>query len=681
MEMEMEMEREADIFVGTEDVGPSSDSGSQPHDRGSVTSSNLILDLVGEVVLTLDSDGLSWQLVPDLEKDPDSLSCLDCKSEVETGIKFSDVYAVELFNWGLIHDSLLPNAGGIFLGHGCEMYRFVVHGFRRSKSRHSLWVLTAYTFGHKDLQTCETWVEQINNSVNMEVGRPKNLLVFIHPLSGKRNGCRTWETVAPIFSRAKVRTEVTVTQRAGHAFDVMASISDRELNSYDGVIAVGGDGFFNEILNGLLSSRHKAPYPPTPTEVIQSVGNVGGFPAKRKFSSGSSNDGGEFLSDPNGTTTDTSHHDDFEPLLTNSEAIALGVSSFSMCHKFFYNPTPSQIGCPNVKYKTTHPDMSSCLSGMAGTGTELHSTDQDPAFSFPNERFRLGIIPAGSTDAIVISTTGARDPVTSALHIVLGKRRCLDVAQVVRWKTSASSTDAPSVRYAASFAGYGFYGDVITESEKYRWMGPKRYDFAGTKVFLKHRSYEAEVAFLDVKSKDPIIDNGLPESGRRRSWRLLRNPKKAVCRVDCVVCRETLKPSQMLKNDASTSHIYSEDSRWLQSKGRFLSVGAAVISCRNEKAPDGLVADAHLSDGFLHLILVKDCPRTFYLWHLTQLTRKGSNPLKFDFVEHHKTPAFTFSSSSDESVWNVDGEIFRACQLSAQVFRGLISLFASGPEV
>lgn len=29
-----------------------------------------------------------------------------------------------------------------------------------------------------------------------------------------------------------------MTQRAGHAFDVMASITDRELNSYDGVIAV-----------------------------------------------------------------------------------------------------------------------------------------------------------------------------------------------------------------------------------------------------------------------------------------------------------------------------------------------------------------------------------------------------------------------------------------------------------
>lgn len=32
--------------------------------------------------------------------------------------------------------------------------------------------------------------------------------------------------------------QVIVTQRAGQAFDVMASISDKELNSYDGVIAV-----------------------------------------------------------------------------------------------------------------------------------------------------------------------------------------------------------------------------------------------------------------------------------------------------------------------------------------------------------------------------------------------------------------------------------------------------------
>lgn len=37
----------------------------------------------------------------------------------------------------------------------------------------------------------------------------------------------------------------------------------------------GGDGFFNEILNGLLLSRHKCSYPPSPTELNHPVENNG----------------------------------------------------------------------------------------------------------------------------------------------------------------------------------------------------------------------------------------------------------------------------------------------------------------------------------------------------------------------------------------------------------------------
>ncbi|KAG6514304.1 hypothetical protein ZIOFF_024654 [Zingiber officinale] len=51
--------------------------------------------------------------------------------------------------------------------------------------------------------------------------------------------------------------------------------------------------------------------------------------------------------------------------------------------------------------------------------------------------------------------------------------------------------------------------------------------------------------------------------------------------------------------------------------------------------------------------------------HLLKLQR-GSNPFDFKFVEHHKTPAFTFDSSHNESVWNVDGEILQACQVSVR---------------
>lgn len=35
------------------------------------------------------------------------------------------------------------------------------------------------------------------------------------------------------------------------------------------------------------------------------------------------------------------------------------------------------------------------------------------------------------------------------------------------------------LRYSVSLLGYGFYGDVIKDSERKRWMGLARYDFSG----------------------------------------------------------------------------------------------------------------------------------------------------------------------------------------------------------
>ncbi|KAI4332808.1 hypothetical protein L6164_017687 [Bauhinia variegata] len=588
-----------------------------PDGGASTLNSIMFLDHVGEVTLAFNSDGLSWKLIESL--DNDNSTCLGIKSvsEIATGIKLSDIYAVEFINHGLVHISNGPHS---ILGVDLEMYRFTVHGVLRSKTQPSPWILATYTFGHKDLRTCQMWVNGLNASLNLELGRPRNLMVFVHPRSGKGNGLRTWEAVAPIFSRAKVKTKVIVTERAGHAYDVMSSISNKELNSYDGVVAVGGDGFFNEILNGFLSPRHKAPNPPTPSDFIISV----------------KDNHGSMVHDVSETVEETHNQtDDHFPLLPSQQ-------------------TTSRISNSN-------------------------SGEKDHDFSIPNERFRFGIIPAGSTDAIVICTTGSRDPITSALHIVLGKRVHLDVAQVVRWKTTPRSKVETCVRYAASFAGYGFYGDVITESEKYRWMGPRRYDYAGTMVFLRHRSYEAEVAYLEIESDEN--NSNLKRNHQGSLIRSLRSPyrsERSVCRVDCKICNA--KSNQTSTGVSCSTPYLSPEGRWVKSKGRFLSVGAAVISCRNDKAPDGLVAEAHLSDGFLHLILIRDCPHAAYLWHLTQLARRGGSPLNFKFVEHHKTPAFTFTSLGNESVWNLDGELFQAHKLSAQVFRGLVCLFAAGPE-
>ncbi|XP_030534436.1 ceramide kinase isoform X2 [Rhodamnia argentea] len=563
----------------------------------SVVSANLILDRVGEVALALDLDGLSWKLLERLPSDRSDCCGVKRSPSEAAGIRLADIYAVEFIDHALIPESNLSNPARCLLREDSQIYRFIVHGVERSKCHPCRCILGTYVFGHKDQQVCQMWVNVINSCLDQELQRPKNLLVFVHPKSGKGNGRTTWETVSPIFSRAKVHTKVIVTERAGHAFDVMLATTNEELKQYDGVVAVGGDGFFNEILNGFLSSRHKAPYPPAPTDFVQSLGDCG------------------------------------DVLMRNT----------------------------NIRGGEGH-------SGTCYT--------DDTQFLLPKEEFRFGIIPAGSTDAIVICTTGARDPVTSALQIVMGKNVPLDIAQIVRWRTTAESKVEPCVRYAASFAGYGFYGDVITESEKYRWMGPKRYDYAGTKVFLRHRSYEAEVAVLRVNSEET---HPAEEGHWRRHFRALRSlnkRQKVICRANCEICTAN-------RDVSSQSKPYSHPGEmgWLSFKGRYLSVGAAIIACRNGRAPDGLVADAHLADGFMHLILIKDCPRAFYLGHLLQLAKRDGDPLNFEFVEHHKTSAFTFRSSGKSSIWNLDGELFQAHQLSAQVFRGLINLFASGPLV
>ncbi|KAF3513724.1 hypothetical protein F2Q69_00001364 [Brassica cretica] len=488
----------------------------------SVMSGCFYLDHVGDVLLTRNQHGLSWKCLD--SSDCEGTTCLGIGSweNTETEIKFSDIYAVEFDSYGLVHSpksglghakecfrkrSLTTQQMYRFTVHGfqtspkepclwklaaftfghmdlqtCQswmdqlnytfikelerprnllvfvhpksgkasglkiwetvskifirakvntkMYRFTVHGFQTSPKEPCLWKLAAFTFGHMDLQTCQSWMDQLNYTFIKELERPRNLLVFVHPKSGKASGLKIWETVSKIFIRAKVNTKVIVTERAGHAFDVMASIQNKELHSYDGIIAVGGDGFFNEVLNGYLLSRLKVPLPPSPSDSFTTVQSRGSSSVPES-----------------GDAVHESDQKEHFPLLHDSVQEVMN-------------------------FRTVN---GSCQ------GTE------DPDHPFSGERPRFGLIPAGSTDAIVICTTGARDPVTSALHIILGRKLFLDAMQVVRWKTTPTSAIEPCIRYAASFAGYGFYGDVVSESEKYRWMGPKRYDYVGTKVFLKHR--------------------------------------------------------------------------------------------------------------------------------------------------------------------------------------------------
>lgn len=204
----------------------------------------------------------------------------------------------------------------------------------------------------------------------------------------------------------------------------------------------------------------------------------------------------------------------------------------------------------------------------------------------------IGVIPAGSTDAVAFGVTGINDPLTSAIHVVFGKTMHIDVSAV-----HDSYNDDRFLRYVTSVLGYGFLADVLLDSEKNRWMGPKRYDWAGFKKLMSLKSYAGEIK-LRVSAND-----GSPRD-------------HDLCESQCPLCAKSLQRSKYSLNDEDMPADLMDNnspSSVLTIRGRFLSVNAATMACRCVKSKKGLSPAAHLGNGCSDLIVVSECSRLDYI--------------------------------------------------------------------
>ncbi|NWH78083.1 CERKL protein, partial [Piaya cayana] len=97
---------------------------------------------------------------------------------------------------------------------------------------------------------CHLWFKHLKEILNGFQNRPKSLKVFVNPTSHKREATRVYyEQVAPLFKLADIKTDVTVTEYEGHALSLL---KECELQAFDGVVCVGGDGSVSEVAHGLL---------------------------------------------------------------------------------------------------------------------------------------------------------------------------------------------------------------------------------------------------------------------------------------------------------------------------------------------------------------------------------------------------------------------------------------------
>ncbi|XP_048876175.1 ceramide kinase-like isoform X1 [Brienomyrus brachyistius] len=436
------------------------------------------------------------------------------------------------------------------------------------------WRCADVTFHCPDGALCQRWVQAIKEQLSLLTSRPKRLLVYINPYGGKQQGKRIYEQkVAPLFARASISTEVIVTERANHARDHLNTEAD--LKRYSGVVCVGGDGMFSEVIHGLLARTQR------------------------------------------------------------------------------------------------------------DAGVDQNCADE----SLVPCTLRVGIIPAGSTDCICYATVGINDPITSALHIIVGDSQPMDVCSVHHNNTF--------LRYSVSLLGYGFYGDVLADSERKRWMGPSRYDISGVKTFLTHNYYEGTVSFLPAQST-------------------LGSPRdKTRCSAGCYVCLHSgqlhSQDRRACEGDEDVSGREDDGGGgWQVLRGKFLAINSASMSCACPRSPKGLSPAAHLADGTADLILVRKCSRLNFLRHLLRHTSKDDQ-FDLDFVEVHRVRRFRFTPRHCESEldlkehgktlfghicrdhpacgctalnssWNCDGEILQHAAIDVGVHCQLIRLFARGVE-
>jgi sphingosine kinase len=88
--------------------------------------------------------------------------------------------------------------------------------------------------------------------IEAELGRrPRHLAVLVNPAAGSGRGLAVYrQQVQPLLELSGVRVTLTVSERRGHASEVVASL---DLAGLDGLLVVSGDGTLSEVYAGLAA--------------------------------------------------------------------------------------------------------------------------------------------------------------------------------------------------------------------------------------------------------------------------------------------------------------------------------------------------------------------------------------------------------------------------------------------
>ncbi|XP_054418713.1 ceramide kinase-like protein isoform X1 [Pteronotus mesoamericanus] len=194
-----------------------------------------------DVVLSVRA--LRWRPILPVRPAGDSKYDLLCKEEF---LELKDIFSVKLKRRCFANQQ----GNGTLLG----ITLFICLKKEQNKLKDSTLDLINLSEDH-----CNIWFRQFKEILAGFSNRPKSLKILLNPQSHKKEATQVYyEKVEPLLKTAGIKIDVTITEYEGHALSLL---KECELQGFDGVVCVGGDGSASEVAHALLLRAQRSAGP------------------------------------------------------------------------------------------------------------------------------------------------------------------------------------------------------------------------------------------------------------------------------------------------------------------------------------------------------------------------------------------------------------------------------------
>ena len=83
-------------------------------------------------------------------------------------------------------------------------------------------------------------------------------ILIVNPFSGKKQGLKILEKIQHLFIESDIEIDIIKTDYSGHSENIAREF---DITKYNGLLIIGGDGTFHEVINGLLNRSDQKKIP------------------------------------------------------------------------------------------------------------------------------------------------------------------------------------------------------------------------------------------------------------------------------------------------------------------------------------------------------------------------------------------------------------------------------------